>query len=323
LPLENIIKHLSLSNVNFDCASRGEIESVLKYSNPQNIVYANPSKSIDDIKYANNKNVDIMVVDSIEEIEKINSINPNIKKLIRIKSVETNSDIKFNSKFGALEEEVFQMIDYLNLYNKTFEGFSFHVGSKWKNEETYFLTIKNIMDNYNNYCNKKNMPIRMIDIGGGFSSHSNLNILHKILEPFYKSFHQNNIKLIAEPGRYFAEPSIDLYCKVIAVKKRGSVLNPVYHVTVNDSVYSTFNGKLFDGQEYTPIPLWDSTDSEWVECIIFGQTCDSLDLICERINLPLPKINDVFKFQNMGAYSLAACYGTFNGFCQPKEIIID
>ena len=310
---------MSASNINFDCASRGEIENVLKYSCPQNIVYANPSKSLDDIQYANNKNVNNMVVDSVEEIKKMDYINPNIKKIIRIKSVESNSDIKFNSKFGASEEEVFQMIDYLHSTNKSFEGFSFHVGSKCKNEESYFLTIKNIMDNYNNYCNKKNMPIKMIDIGGGFSSHTNLSILYKILEPFYQNFTDNNIKLIAEPGRYFAEPSIDLYCKVIAVKQRGSI----YHITVNDSVYSTFNGKLFDSQHYTPIPLWDSTDSEWVECVIFGQTCDSLDVICEKIKLPLPKLEDVFKFQNMGAYSLAACYGRFNGFNEPKEIELE
>ena len=299
----------------------GEIESVLKYSTPQNIVYANPSKSKDDISYANKHKVENMVVDSIEEIKKMDYINPNLKKIIRIQSVESNSDIKFNSKFGANEYEVFQIIDYLKSTNSTtFEGFSFHVGSKCKNEESYFLTIKNIMDNYYNYCIKKNMPIKLIDIGGGFSSHTNLTILSKILEPFYKKFKNEDIKMIAEPGRYFSQPAIDLYCKVISVKKRQ---NSIYHITVNDSVYSTFNGKLFDGQEYTPIPLWDSTDTQWVDCVIFGQTCDSLDVLCHNIKLPLPKLDDVFKFKNMGAYSLAACYGRFNGFNEPKELELE
>jgi len=322
LPLENILKHLASSNVNFDCASRGEIESVLKFSSPQNIVYANPSKSNDDIHYANINKVDTMVVDSIEEIKKMDYINPNLKKIIRIKSVESDSDIKFNSKFGASEEEVFKMLEYLSS-NKTFEGFSFHVGSKCKNEESYFLTIKNVMDNYHNYCLKKNIPIKTIDIGGGFSSHTNLSTLYKILNPFYDGFKKDNIKLIAEPGRFFAEPSVDLYCKVIAVKKRDNNGHPIYHVTINDSVYSTFNGKLFDSQKYTPIPLWDSTDNEWVDCVIFGQTCDSLDVICNHIRLPLPKVDNVFKFKNMGAYSLAACYGRFNGFDEPKEIDLE
>ena len=322
LPLENILKHLASSNVNFDCASRGEIQSVLKFSNPQNIIYANPSKSLDDITYSNNNNVNLMVVDSEEEIKKMDSIDPKIKKVIRIKAVELNSDIKFNSKFGATEEEVFKMLSILSK-NNTFEGFSFHVGSKCKNEESYYLTIKNILDNYQNYCIKNNVPIKMIDIGGGFSSHTNLTILDKILTPFYKTFTDNKIKLIAEPGRYFAEPSVDLFCKVTSVKKRIIDHRTVYHITINDSVYSSFNGKLFDGQHYTPIPLYDSKEKEWVDCVIFGQTCDSLDVISEHIKLPLPEINSVFKFQNMGAYSLAACYGEFNGFNPPKEIELE
>jgi ornithine decarboxylase len=265
-----------------------------------------------------------MVVDSVEEVKKMDFINPNLKKVIRIKSVESDSDIKFNSKFGASENEVIEILDYIKLNNiKSFEGFSFHVGSKCKNEESYFLTIKNIMDNYYNYCINNKMPIKLIDIGGGFSSHSNLTILSKMLNPFYDKFRNENIKLISEPGRFFSEQAIDLYCKVIAVKKRQTSNGLVYHVTINDSVYSTFNGKLFDGQHYTPIPLWDSTNIEWVNCIIFGQSCDSLDVICENIKLPLPKIDDVFKFKNVGAYTLAACYGKFNGFEEPKELELE
>lgn len=293
----------------------GEIESVLKYSSPQNIVYANPSKSDDDIIYANVNNVNNMVVDSIEEIKKMDYINPNLKKIIRIQSVETNSDIKFNSKFGANQNEVFQMISYLKITNsKSFEGFSFHVGSKCKNEESYFLTIKNIMDNYYNYCTKKNMPIKIIDIGGGFCYNNNLTKLNRVLNPFYEKFKNENIQLISEPGRYFSHSAIDLFCKVIAVKKRDKC----YHITINDSVYSTFNGKLYDGQKFTPIPLYEN--EEWVDCVIFGQSCDSIDVICEHIKLPLPKINDVFKFISIGAYSLASTEGRFNGFHPPKEI---
>ena len=70
LPLENIIKHLASSTVNFDCASSSEIASVLKFSNPQNIVFANPSKSLDDIKYANDRNVNVMVVSNCKLLKK-------------------------------------------------------------------------------------------------------------------------------------------------------------------------------------------------------------------------------------------------------------
>jgi len=41
--------------------------------------------------------------------------------------------------------------------------------------------------------------------------------------------------------------------------------------------------------------------------MVFGQTCDSLDLICENVMLPYPTIGDQLLFKNCGAYSLASC----------------
>jgi ornithine decarboxylase len=159
-----------------------------------------------------------------------------------------------------------------------------------------------------------NIPIKLIDIGGGFSSNTNLKLLNKVLEEFYDTFKKNDIKIISEPGRFFSASAIDLYCKVIAVKKRENC----YHITINDSVYSTFNGKLFDDQKYIPIPLYQN--NEMVDCVIFGQSCDSIDKINDSIKLPLPKLNDILMFQNMGAYSIAAAEGKFNGFCPPSEL---
>ena len=75
LPLENILKHLALSNVNFDCASYGEIKQILDLGiSSDRIIYANPYKSSTDIKYALDNKVPITVVDSVEELQKIKSI---------------------------------------------------------------------------------------------------------------------------------------------------------------------------------------------------------------------------------------------------------
>ena len=312
LPLENILKHLASSNVNFDCASRGEIQSVLKFSNPQNIIYANPSKSLYDITYSNNNNVNLMVVDSEEEIKKMDSIDPKIKKVIRIKAVELNSDIKFNSKFGATDEEVFKMLSLLKK-NNTFEGFSFHVGSKCKNEESYYLTIKNILDNYQNYCIKNNVPIKMIDIGGGFSSHTNLTILDKILTPFYKNFKDNNIKLIAEPGRYFAEKTHILVLNIIGkkiIKNEDNEKIIIYYL--NDGIYGSFNCIYFDHSKPTISPFNERDGVQYKSCL-FGPTCDSIDLIADNIMLPELAIGEWVYVENFGAYTIAAS-SNFNGF---------
>ncbi len=85
-------------------------------------------------------------------------------------------------------------------------------------------------------------------------------------------------------------------------------------ITINDSVYHSFQGKIFDHQVFEPKALYSSDSDELVRCVIFGQTCDSIDIIVEDIMLPYPKLNDILLFQHMGAYSLASAEGRFNGF---------
>ena len=118
---------------------------------------------------------------------------------------------------------------------------------------------------------------------------------------------KNEIRLIAEPGRLISAPSLDVIVKVIAVNKK----NDMYNITINDSIYHSFQGKMYDFQKFTPMPLYKGIN---VVCNIFGQTCESLDIICKNVNMPIPKIGDYILFTNMGAYSLASSNGKFTGF---------
>ena len=48
-----ILELLSQLNINFDCASQNEIQTILSITNdPLRIIYANPIKSIKELKYA-------------------------------------------------------------------------------------------------------------------------------------------------------------------------------------------------------------------------------------------------------------------------------
>jgi len=81
-PNDDIISYLSSENVGFDCASKSEICQTLRFSN--DILFANPTKSIEDIKYAADHNVHIYTADSVEEIIKIYSNDKKAKYIIRI-----------------------------------------------------------------------------------------------------------------------------------------------------------------------------------------------------------------------------------------------
>ncbi|XP_034622397.1 ornithine decarboxylase isoform X2 [Trachemys scripta elegans] len=57
-------------------------------------------------------------------------------------------------------------------------------------------------------------------------------------------------------------------------------------------------------------------DEGCYSCSIWGPTCDGLDRIVERFDMPELQVGDWMLFENMGAYTVAAA-STFNGFQRP------
>jgi ornithine decarboxylase len=160
---------------------------------------------------------------------------------------------------------------------------------------------------------------KVIDIGGGFTANpEEFDKTAAAIKEGLKCI-AKTVKVIAEPGRYFAQPSQDLFVKVIA-KKRG--LNGVgWRYVIDESLYGHFSCIPFDHQ--TPawfrIPQSDS-DSEVKrtssEAILFGRTCDSLDVIAKGVIENL-EVGDWLYFPMMGAYTSATA-SEFNGFPKPE-----
>jgi ornithine decarboxylase len=74
----NILRSLYILGVNFDCASKGEIQSILDIgAEPSQIIYANPAKGFDHIIYAREKDVRLMTFDNLFELQKILQHFPN------------------------------------------------------------------------------------------------------------------------------------------------------------------------------------------------------------------------------------------------------
>jgi ornithine decarboxylase len=77
---------------------------------------------------------------------------------------------------------------------------------------------------------------------------------------------------------------------------------------INDGVYGAFNCTMFDHQVVQPIVLKtgaaDSSDQE--ACSIWGPTCDSIDCVSKLSHLPPLAVGDWLRWENMGAYTVAA-----------------
>jgi ornithine decarboxylase len=84
---------------------------------------------------------------------------------------------------------------------------------------------------------------------------------------------------------------------------------------LNDGIYNSFNCIYFDHQNPTIIPFTINNNCMYPS-ILFGPTCDSLDLIKENIILPELVIGDWLYVENFGAYTISAS-SEFNGIKKP------
>ena len=85
---------------------------------------------------------------------------------------------------------------------------------------------------------------------------------------------------------------------------------------IDDSVYHTFSGIIFDHCQYR-LKAFRKGATEI--CTVFGQTCDALDTLSLSEELPDLEIDDLVYAENIGAYSNASATH-FNGFPPAKVI---
>jgi ornithine decarboxylase len=88
---------------------------------------------------------------------------------------------------------------------------------------------------------------------------------------------------------------------------------------IDDSVYHTFSGIIFDHIQYHLKSLKSGATEV---SAVFGQTCDALDRISLSEELPNLEIDDLLYSENIGAYSSASATW-FNGFAPAKIIHIN
>ena len=318
-------------HMGFDCASITEMATVRDISKTNEIIYAQPCKTNNDIKLSHQYDVSTTVVDSPEEMDKIAKSQYKGKVLIRLLVPDKNSRQPFGKKFGAPLEWVPEILRIANKHKIPITGVSFHVGSECENPEQFKQAIE--------VCRKAmdlgfdagaNMDI--IDIGGGFlpTESSLQNIANAIQQSRRIYFNNNNapsglqIQWIAEPGRFLSSTTQTLYTPVIG-KKRGlpssSPGAPEMRYTLHESVYGYFSNIPFDGQKPEFKIVKGSRRGPTYKSVLFGRTYDGADIINPLVNLPMMDEGDWLQVDDMGAYTNVTA-SEFNGFPKPDIVYV-
>jgi len=329
-PNINIVRALYLLGVNFDCASKGEIDLVLSIgADPTQIIYANPSKGPDHLRYAREKDVRLMTFDNPFELEKIMKHFPDAEVVLRIASNDSMSLMPFGYKFGASYDDAVACILACKQMNAKLVGISFHVGSGCYSPIGFVDTLKSAKRLFIE-AERAGFKLSLLDIGGGFPGE---NVEGKVpfeeladaIRPVIDGlFPEDQVTVIAEPGRYFCSASTTVAMPVVSkreyvARKRNEETGEITHVKeiqyyVTDGVYGNFNNIIYDHAVPVCKPLVEPPlNAVMSNSTFFGPTCDSIDVVAKCVPFCNLEIGDWVYFPTMGAYTIAAG-STFNGF---------
>jgi ornithine decarboxylase len=329
-PDPEIIDTLYLAGASFDVASMPEFMMVFEHIKNlpdkerqdfiwDKIIYANTIKPIEALQ-ALDKYKPLVTYDNSEEIKKIKQFAPHAGLALRIRVPNTGSMVELSSKFGAHPGEAVDLIEEAFKAGLVVEGISFHVGSQCTNFENYIQALQLSANLIREVESRTSHKIKILDLGGGFPVKYNNKVkafstLARKLNSEIKRLFPSDIQILAEPGRFMVATACMLVAKVIGKAVRDG--KPCYYI--NDGVYHTYSGQVFDHCNY---PIKAIKEGEKQISAVFGPTCDAFDTITLAAELPELEINDLVYSENIGAYSNASST-FFNGFPPAKIVHIN
>ena len=331
----NLLEFLADRGVGFDCASKNEIERILALGVDANrIVFAHPIKSIASIKYAKEQGVQRLVFDSENELRKILRYYPDCEVFLRVKPKFTNAKIQLSKKFGADPTEVLSLLTLCSELGANFIGFSFHVGSLCDDMTTFRVALEYVAD-LKSKAESLGLNVSFVDIGGGFLPPSApakvpfVQIAETINAAINELLGDDEIEVIAEPGRFLSSDYMDLHLPIISVKvhtePNGETEQSIF---VPDGIYGAFNALNYDHAEphfeIRTEGAYEGTESsvERIKTLLWGQTCDSADLVYEEMMWPKLEVGDLISISKFSAYTYAPT-SFFNGFPHHKVFTIN
>jgi ornithine decarboxylase len=325
-PAPEIVRTLYQAGASFDVASFPEF--LLVHENIKHlpakerqdfiwdkIIYANPIKPQETLE-ALDEYKPLLTYDNPDELRKIKRFAPHAGLVLRLRVPNTGSMVELSSKFGCDTGEAVALVLEAFRIGLVVEGLSFHVGSQCTNFDN-FVQALNMAAAVMEEARSRGREIKILDIGGGFPVPYDAHV-----KPFEELARKINaeigrlfdpkIEILAEPGRFLVATAATAVSRVIGKAIRDG--KRCYYV--DDSVYHTYSGIVFDHCQYRVKPFKNGPAEI---STVFGQTCDGMDAITQAEVLPHLEIGDLVYSDNIGAYSNASATW-FNGFA-PAQVV--
>ena len=177
------VKYIDALQLHIDAVSLGDLYVIQKSGMSLNkVVFHGNNKSNEEIEFAIKNNIGYLVIDNMNELEKVITISNKLQKavtcLIRVNpgiDAHTHKYIQtalFTSKFGESIydkpriDEMLKLVKsskYVNLC-----GFHAHIGSQIHETAAFQLEVEKMIDFQNEINQEYKLHLQTLNLGGGF-----------------------------------------------------------------------------------------------------------------------------------------------------------
>lgn len=318
----------------FDTASVQEMKLVLEAgATADRISFGNTIKKERDIVRALELGVRLFAVDCEAEVEKIARAAEltnaqDIRVFCRILCDGAGAEWPLSRKFGCAPEMAVEVLEHAWRHGLDAYGVSFHVGSQQGNTQAWDQALAASAAIFRD-CAERGIRLSMVNLGGGFPTRYLKQIPaveaygQSIFEALSRHFGNRIPETIIEPGRGMVGNAGVIEAEVVLVSRKSRAEDEIRWVYLDIGKFGGLAETMDEAIRYairTPHDGEASTPS-----VLAGPTCDSADVMYERIPYDLPvslSIGDKVLIEGTGAYTSTYAAVAFNGFPPLKSYVI-
>lgn len=331
-PSSEIIHRLDQLGSSFDIASVYELDRVLGCGiAPERISFGNTIKKASDVKYAYDKGIRLFVTDAQADLEQIAQYAPNSRVFVRV-LVEsgTTSDWPLSRKFGCDTQMAIDLMVKAKQLGLQPYGVSFHVGSQQNDVTVWRTALKTVQEVFNRLENEHAIQLELINAGGGFPARyladiESIQDYANRIQCYLDEYFKRKVTLFLEPGRSLVGDAGVLVSEIVLIANKSEQDEKRWIYTD----VGVFNGLIETLGEMIKYPIYTpkmQNDAPKSNVVLAGPTCDSTDIMYEKIAYPLPKdlvMGDRLYWLSTGAYTTSYASVEFNGYPPLKTFYLD
>lgn len=330
LAILNILARLGSG---FDIVSIGELERVIKAGGDTGkVVFSGVGKTSREMKYALKVGIKCFNVESISELELLDSIAGDLKMSAPV-SLRVNPDVDVDThpyiatglkenKFGIPFEEAESVyLQAASMSHINVIGIDCHIGSQITVIAPFIDALERLQELVAR-IEKKGIKIRHIDIGGGLGIHYQKESPPSATDygnAVGNVFSGSSCEIILEPGRSILGNAGVLLTRVEYLKRTPHKNFAIVDAAMNDLLRPA----LYDAwHEIMPVnePVAGSSDNGEIYDIV-GPVCETGDFLGKERKLILDE-GDFLAVCSAGAYGFSMS-SNYNSRPRAAEIMID